>query len=387
MTYKLIDYERLKAFSEGLKTKYATKSEFNSQMENISVSMSDINSILRQDMKRKIDKTDITDNFEEQSQDKVLSQKGANDLYRNTGELYASVINGINAQLFLKANNTDIPTKLSQLTNDKTFKTEAEIQSMIEKASSLKKEVVTSLPTTGKDDVIYLVKDSDGKDNNNYLEYLWLNGKYELIGSTQVDLSGYAQLTDITASKVISVYELDKDFQDALQNDQDFLTAIKRDMLTLVAFKGNNAENLMGKAGFETILYYKGQPVGVVDIVGNAYSGMDKTIREDKMPKDGSVINWTVLSAYNSTIQAQLKEQKENALDKINDKAVASQNPRPDSFEWKNDDKYVTPKFMSGYFNFVLENIANLIQEDLDKKVNTSDIQEFTQQELEEAFK
>lgn len=91
------------------------------------------------------------------------------------------------------AKKESVPTKLSQLENDKTFKTESEIQSMIEKASSLKKEVVTSLPITGKDDVIYLVKDEKGKDNNNYLEYLWLNGKYELIGSTQVDLSGYVR--------------------------------------------------------------------------------------------------------------------------------------------------------------------------------------------------
>lgn len=96
----------------------------------------------------------------------------------------------------LEAIKDTLPTKLSQLTNDKNFKTESEIQSMIEKASSLKKEVVTSLPTTGKDDVIYLVKDDKGKENNNYLEYLWLNGQYELIGSTQVDLSGYMTTED-----------------------------------------------------------------------------------------------------------------------------------------------------------------------------------------------
>lgn len=82
-------------------------------------------------------------------------------------------------------------TKISQLTNDENFKTEAEIQELINNSTKLKKEVVTSLPSTGKDDVIYLVKDDKGKDNNNYLEYLWLNDKYELIGSTQVDLSGY----------------------------------------------------------------------------------------------------------------------------------------------------------------------------------------------------
>ena len=96
-----------------------------------------------------------------------------------------------------KANTSDIKTKLSQLENDTNYKTEVEIQSMINSASSLKKEVVISLPTKGKDDVIYLIKDPKGKDNNNYLEYLWINGSFELIGSTQVDLTGYAKTTDV----------------------------------------------------------------------------------------------------------------------------------------------------------------------------------------------
>lgn len=97
----------------------------------------------------------------------------------------------VTSQLADYAKKTEIPTKLSQLTNDKNFKTETEIQALINNSTKLKKEVVASLPQTGKDDVIYLVKDEKGKDNNNYLEYLWLNDKYELIGSTQVDLSGY----------------------------------------------------------------------------------------------------------------------------------------------------------------------------------------------------
>lgn len=90
-----------------------------------------------------------------------------------------------------------LPSSLSQLTNDTKFKTETEVQEMIANSSKLKKEVVASLPSTGKDDVIYLVKDDKGKDNNSYLEYLWLNGKYELIGSTQVDLSGYVQQEEL----------------------------------------------------------------------------------------------------------------------------------------------------------------------------------------------
>lgn len=170
---------------------YAKKSELNSIAEDISVSMSDIRTLLRKDINNKIDKSKITDKYDGASSELVLSQKGANDLWSELSEAYSDTVNGFNKQLKLKAGQDEIPTKLSDLTNDKNFKTESEIQQMIEKASSLKKEVVTSLPATGKDDVIYLVKDANGKDNNNYLEYLWLNGKYEFIGSTQVDLSGY----------------------------------------------------------------------------------------------------------------------------------------------------------------------------------------------------
>jgi hypothetical protein len=76
------------------------------------------------------------------------------------------------------------------------YVTEPKLQEALSKIKTLKKEVVEALPTTGQDDVIYLVKDSKGKANNVYLEYLWLD-KWELIGSTEVDLSGYAKTSDI----------------------------------------------------------------------------------------------------------------------------------------------------------------------------------------------
>ena len=87
-------------------------------------------------------------------------------------------------------------TKISQLINDKTFKTEAEIQSLINNSTKLKKEVVTSLPSTGKEDVIYLLKNKNDT-NNYYTEYMWISGKWEIIGDTKVDLSGYAKKTEI----------------------------------------------------------------------------------------------------------------------------------------------------------------------------------------------
>lgn len=95
------------------------------------------------------------------------------------------------------AKKIEVPRSLSQLTNDRSFKTESEIRTMIDSATKLKKEVVTSLPSAGKDDVIYLVKDSSGTAGNVYLEYLWIAGAYELIGSTKMDLSGYAKTSDV----------------------------------------------------------------------------------------------------------------------------------------------------------------------------------------------
>lgn len=58
--------------------------------------------------------------------------------------------------------------------------------------------IVDSLPETGDTNKLYLVdKKSDGTDNNGYDEYLFINGKWEMIGSTDIDLSGYLKTSDI----------------------------------------------------------------------------------------------------------------------------------------------------------------------------------------------
>lgn len=125
-----------------------------------------------------------------------------------------------------------IPTSLSQLTNDTNFKTETEIQEMISKSSSFKKEVVDALPSSGEENVFYLVKDTNGKDGNNYLEYLWINGKWELIGSTQVDLSGYATKSDVE-SKAEKADIPTKVSQ--LENDKNY---VRESSLTLRTLNG-----------------------------------------------------------------------------------------------------------------------------------------------------
>lgn len=54
--------------------------------------------------------------------------------------------------------------------------------------------IVQTLPSTGEAGVIYLVSNS-GSGQNIYDEYIYVNNAFEKIGTTDVDLSGYLQIS------------------------------------------------------------------------------------------------------------------------------------------------------------------------------------------------
>lgn len=56
-------------------------------------------------------------------------------------------------------------------------------------------EVVQSLPVTGDIHTIYLLP-KQGANGDIYEEYLWVNGDYEMIGTTSADLSNYYTKTE-----------------------------------------------------------------------------------------------------------------------------------------------------------------------------------------------
>ena len=65
-----------------------------------------------------------------------------------------------------------------------------EINKAVSESGHLKREVVDNLPLSGIDNVIYM-KSKSGKEDNIYDEYMWINQKWERIGSSEVDLSNY----------------------------------------------------------------------------------------------------------------------------------------------------------------------------------------------------
>ncbi len=66
-------------------------------------------------------------------------------------------------------------------------------------AGAIKMLIVASLPQTGADDTIYLVPlETPTEEGNNYAEYVYINGAWELLGKigVQVDLTDYVKNTD-----------------------------------------------------------------------------------------------------------------------------------------------------------------------------------------------
>lgn len=101
------------------------------------------------------------------------------------------------------------PTKTSDLTNDSGYITKAvndlanyyiknevytqeEVRTLISNLNSVKLQKVESLPEAGESNIIYLVP-KVASENDIYDEYIFIDGKPEHIGSTQVDLSNYVQ--------------------------------------------------------------------------------------------------------------------------------------------------------------------------------------------------
>ena len=92
-----------------------------------------------------------------------------------------------------------------------TIYTKAEVNKLIgEGASRLTITVVEQLPETGKEYTLYLVRDTKGKDNDIYFEYMWIEGKWEKLGSTHLDATQVFKQTkdnlETSDTKVIQDY-------------------------------------------------------------------------------------------------------------------------------------------------------------------------------------
>ena len=69
-------------------------------------------------------------------------------------------------------------------------------------------EIVSELPASGQSNILYLVAKSSAASGDGYDEYLYINGVWERVGSTDIDLSGYVQASEMHAITNTEITEI-----------------------------------------------------------------------------------------------------------------------------------------------------------------------------------
>lgn len=91
--------------------------------------------------------------------------------------------------------------------------TDSAIAAAIAAVDHLSREIVETLPENANANVIYMVRREGGTGQDVYNEYMYINGAWEIIGDTSVDLTGYAKTEDILVKSVSSDFTVTGDGQ------------------------------------------------------------------------------------------------------------------------------------------------------------------------------
>ena len=94
--------------------------------------------------------------------------------------------------------NIFVPTDNLEIANGAGYLNEAEVRGIVSSAGHLKRVIAEMLPDENIDlDTIYMVKNTVESENDVYIEYMYINDAWEIIGKTDVDLSGYVRKENI----------------------------------------------------------------------------------------------------------------------------------------------------------------------------------------------
>lgn len=112
-----------------------------------------------------------------------------------------------------------------------------EVNSLVAGLGQLNIKVVSVLPETGQDKTIYFLR-VEGSTANHYDEYMFINGQWELVGSTGVDLDNYYNKSQVDA---LIIGKADQSDVDSLNDDVEELTQNQAYHITITK---NNQEVL-----------------------------------------------------------------------------------------------------------------------------------------------
>lgn len=104
-----------------------------------------------------------------------------------------AVATAITSALTNYATNTGVTTAITTALANymTTSQVNDAIASAVAAAGNIVFKTVDALPETGESNVIYLVPNGADAGSNVKDEYMWIDGRFELFGSTRVDLTQY----------------------------------------------------------------------------------------------------------------------------------------------------------------------------------------------------
>ena len=133
--------------------------------------------------------------------EEIVGKKSTEEGVASTG-LIGSV-EALKAQDGVLAGEIDaLETSLSNVYTKKD--TDSAIATAIAAVDHLSREIVVALPETANENVIYMIPREGGAGQDVYNEYMYINGAWEIIGNTSVDLTDYAKKEDILVKSVSS---------------------------------------------------------------------------------------------------------------------------------------------------------------------------------------
>ena len=144
----------------------------------------------------------------------------------------------------------DIPTSYTNSAIDN------KITTAVANAEHLKREIVEDLPSTSSADVhtIYMVSKDNGSGNQKYDEYMLINGVFEKIGDSAVDLTNYATKTEVSTAKSEAISTATSDAtskaNSALEDAKEYTDSLSSNYAT--AAQGAKADTALQKADITT---------------------------------------------------------------------------------------------------------------------------------------
>ena len=145
-------------------------------------------------------------------------------------------------------------------------------------AGAIKMIIVAELPETGADDTIYLVPITPDTSGNNYAEYVYINGAWELLGKigVQVDLTDYVKFTDLAGPTKTGTIKV-QNANGLNVSNEGFLYPLNSNYATYqsagntYAISKGTLENVITGKGLTTKSYVD----GLVGDIGTAIDGIN----------------------------------------------------------------------------------------------------------------